>query len=203
MEAHLCQKREWTLFVNLCENTIEHASSSNRTLAPRAPKTEGLFEVSNPLDVTTKVDALSRDIYQLMAAGFSRTTTPYMPLPQEACSFCSSPSHHARDCPIVGQFSEISHEQMNATFSRLVMIRTQISTTRDGKTIASNVGHVGSNPAKLQVSGRYCTSSRHTIVVLEVLSKMRKLYREWVKGSDRSYEIELGSTILFIIKLSV
>jgi hypothetical protein len=41
-----------------------------------APKTEGLFEVSNQVDVTTKVDTFSRKIDQLMAAGFAPTTTP-------------------------------------------------------------------------------------------------------------------------------
>jgi hypothetical protein len=37
----------WTLFENLSENSIQHASSSHRMPTLRAPKTEGLFEVSN------------------------------------------------------------------------------------------------------------------------------------------------------------
>jgi hypothetical protein len=74
--------------------------------------------VSHPLDVTAKVDALSMKLNQLMAAGFAPTIASHIPTPHEACSFCSNPSHQAKDCPIIGQFSEFPSEQVNATFSR-------------------------------------------------------------------------------------
>jgi hypothetical protein len=41
-----------TLFENLCNNSIQHASSRHRTLALRAPKAKGLFVIGNLLDVS-------------------------------------------------------------------------------------------------------------------------------------------------------
>jgi hypothetical protein len=111
------ENEAWTLFENLGENSLQHASSSRRAPAPQTRRTEGLFEVGNPSDVTTKVDALSRKLDQLMAAGFAPTTSQPQ-VPHEPCSFCSSPAHHANDCPIIGQFSEMNNEQVNAAFSR-------------------------------------------------------------------------------------
>jgi hypothetical protein len=108
----------WILFDNLSENSMQHASTSRRTPAPKAPKTESLFEASIPFDVTTKVEALSRKIDQLMAAGFVHTSSSNIFPQHEPCSFCSSTTHHVSDCPSNGQFSDISTEQVNATFSR-------------------------------------------------------------------------------------
>jgi hypothetical protein len=70
--------------------------------------------------VTTKVDALSRKLDQIMAAGFAPTTVSHIPPPQEVYSFCSNPSHQAKDCSVIGQFSEVPHEQVNAVISRPV-----------------------------------------------------------------------------------
>jgi hypothetical protein len=72
-------------------------------------------------DLNAKMDALSRKLDQLLASGFVPATTSHIHThtPHDACSFCSDPSHQARNCPIVGQFSEPSVAQMNATFSRL------------------------------------------------------------------------------------
>jgi hypothetical protein len=67
--------------------------------------------------MTTKVDALSRKLDQISAAGFASTTAPHIPPPQEACSFCSNPLHQAKDCSIIGQFFEVPHEQVNVAFS--------------------------------------------------------------------------------------
>jgi hypothetical protein len=36
----------------------------------------------------------------------------------EPCSFYSNTMHHVHDCPNTGNFSHVSHEQVNATFSR-------------------------------------------------------------------------------------
>jgi hypothetical protein len=53
------------MFDNLSQNSVQHASTSRRTHASKALKAESLFEASNPFDVTTMVDALSRKIDQL------------------------------------------------------------------------------------------------------------------------------------------
>jgi hypothetical protein len=107
----------WTLFENLGENSLHHASSGRRA-PPAKQKHEGLFEVSHPSEVTSKVDALSRKLDQIMAAGFAPTPVAPISTPHEVCSFCSNPSHQAKDCPIIGQFSEVHPEQVNAAFSR-------------------------------------------------------------------------------------
>jgi hypothetical protein len=94
------ENEAWILFDNLSENSIQHASSTScRTPAPKAPKIENLFEASTPFDVTTKVDALSRKIDQLLAAGFAPTSFSHIPPRHEPCSFCSSAAHHVKDCP--------------------------------------------------------------------------------------------------------
>jgi len=89
-----------------------------RHLLPKAPKTESLFKASTPFNVTAKVDALSRKIDQLMAAGFVHTSSSNIFPQHEPCSFWSSTAHHVRDCPTNGQFSNLSTKQVNATFSR-------------------------------------------------------------------------------------
>jgi hypothetical protein len=58
----------WTLFENLAENSLHHSSSSRRAPISKNQRSETLFEVSHPLDLTAKVDALSRKIDQLMAS---------------------------------------------------------------------------------------------------------------------------------------
>jgi hypothetical protein len=82
----------WILFENLAENSLHHSSFDCRASASKNQKNETLFEVSHPLDVTDKVNALSRKLDQIMVAGFAPTTAPYVPTPHEACSFCSNPS---------------------------------------------------------------------------------------------------------------
>jgi hypothetical protein len=54
-----------------------------------------------------------------MAFGFAPTSTPHTHSQHEACSFCANLSHHANDCPAVGQLSDNFHEQVNATFTRV------------------------------------------------------------------------------------
>jgi len=105
----------WILFENLSENSLHHSSSSRRTNA----KSQTLYEVSQPLDLNAKVDALSRKLDQLLASSFVPTTTSHIHTPHDACSFCSDPTHQAGNCPIVGQFPEPPMEQMNAAFPRL------------------------------------------------------------------------------------
>jgi hypothetical protein len=102
------ENEAWILFDNLSENYVQHVSSSCRTPAPKAPKTESLFEASTPFGVTAKVDALSRKIDQLMAASFVHTSSSNVFPQHEPCSFCSGTAHHVRDCPTIGQFSDLS-----------------------------------------------------------------------------------------------
>jgi Fe2+ or Zn2+ uptake regulation protein len=106
----------WTLFENLSENSLHHSSSSRRTNT----RSQTLYEVSQPLDLNAKVDALSRKLDQLLASGFVPETASHIHKPHVACSFCSDPSHQAGNCLNVGQSSEPPFEQMNAVYSRPV-----------------------------------------------------------------------------------
>jgi hypothetical protein len=106
----------WTLLEKLSENSEQYDSSSRWKPIPRAPKSEGLYALGNQSDVTAKVDVLSQKLDQLMAVG--PTPSHHPSTPHEACSFCFSPIHHENDCSTLGQFSELSHEQVNSTFSR-------------------------------------------------------------------------------------
>jgi hypothetical protein len=49
----------WIFFKNLSENSLHHSSSGRRTNT----KSQTLYEVSQPLDLNAKVDALSRKLY--------------------------------------------------------------------------------------------------------------------------------------------
>jgi len=107
----------WTLFENLSNNSIQHASTRRRAPAPKAPKTEGLFEIGHSSDVVTQVvDAITRKLDQMMVASFAPNST-HMYTQHAPCSFCSSPMHHINDCPTAGKFSDDSIEQVNAAFS--------------------------------------------------------------------------------------
>jgi hypothetical protein len=106
----------WTLFENLSENSLHHSSSGRRTNT----RSQTLYEVSQPLDLNAKVDALSRKLDQLLASGFVPATASHIHTPHNACSFCSDPSHQAGNCSIIGQSSEPPFEHMNAVYSRPV-----------------------------------------------------------------------------------
>jgi hypothetical protein len=69
----------WIFFENLAENSLHHSSSGRRAPASKNQKSETIFEVRHPLDVTTKVDALSRKLDQIMIAGFEPTAVPHIP----------------------------------------------------------------------------------------------------------------------------
>jgi hypothetical protein len=104
------ENEAWTLFENLGENSIQHASSSRWTHATKALKDEGMYAMSKPIEVTIKLDALSRKLDQLMAVGFAPTLAPPTHIQHEACAFCSHPFHYANNCPTGYQFSDTSHE---------------------------------------------------------------------------------------------
>lgn len=107
----------WTLFENLSNNSIQHASTRRRVPAPKAPKIEGLFEIGHSSDVATQVvDAITRKLDQMMVAGFAPNST-HIHTQHTPCSFCSNPMHHTNDCPTAGKFYDDSTEQVNAVFS--------------------------------------------------------------------------------------
>jgi hypothetical protein len=107
------------LFENLSNNSIQHASTRRRAPAPKAPKTEGLFEIGHSSDVATQVvDAITRKLDLMMVAGFAPNST-HMHTQHAPCSFCSSPMHHTNDYPTAGKVSDDSTEQVNAAFSHL------------------------------------------------------------------------------------
>jgi hypothetical protein len=66
---------------------------------------------------TQVVDAITKKLDQLMIASFAPNTA-HMNTQPEPCSFCSSTMHHVNNCPTVGNYTNISNEQVNAAFSR-------------------------------------------------------------------------------------
>ena len=66
---------------------------------------------------TQVVDAITKKLDQLMTTGFAPNTT-HMNTQLEPCSFYSSPMHHVNNCPIAENYIDVSHEQVNAAFSR-------------------------------------------------------------------------------------
>jgi Zn-finger protein len=70
------------------------------------------------LDIATQVvDAINRKFDQLMVASFA-SNSAHMHTQHTPCSFCSSPMYHIIDCPTAKNFSDVSHGQVNAAFSR-------------------------------------------------------------------------------------
>jgi hypothetical protein len=50
----------WAMFENLSNNSRQQVSNRRRALAPKAPKTENLFEVGPSVDMATQVvDAIT------------------------------------------------------------------------------------------------------------------------------------------------
>jgi hypothetical protein len=69
------------------------------------------------VEAITKVDAIAKKLDQIMIAGFALNTAHISTQP-ESRSFCSSTMHHVNDCPSAGNYIDVSHEQVNAAFSR-------------------------------------------------------------------------------------
>jgi hypothetical protein len=100
----------WSMFENLSNNSIQQVSTRWRALAPKAPKTESLFEVGHSSDMTTQVvDAITKKLDQLMTIGFTPNAT-HMHTQPEPCSFCSSSMHHVNDWPTAENYANVSHE---------------------------------------------------------------------------------------------
>ncbi|KAI5666778.1 hypothetical protein M9H77_16631 [Catharanthus roseus] len=69
-----------------------------------------MFEVSQNVDLSVKVDALSKKFDQLLALNTLPTNSPNV---QGVCAICSSPSHVIYDCPSASLFPEFVQEQVN------------------------------------------------------------------------------------------
>jgi hypothetical protein len=107
----------WAMFENLSNNSRQQASNRRREPAPKAPKTESLFEVGPLIDMATQVvDAITKKLDQLMITGFAPNVAHLSTQP-EPCSFCSSTMHQVNNCPIVVNYNDVSNEQVNAAFS--------------------------------------------------------------------------------------
>jgi hypothetical protein len=112
------------MFENLSNNSHQQASNRWREPAPKAPKMESLFEVGHSSDMSTqaveaitKVYAIAKKLDQIMIAGFAPNTA-HTNTQLESCTVCSSTMHHVNDCPTAGNYTDVSHKQVNAAFSR-------------------------------------------------------------------------------------
>ncbi|KAI5649739.1 hypothetical protein M9H77_35744 [Catharanthus roseus] len=70
-----------------------------------------MYEVSQNVDLSLKVDALSKKFDKLLALNTLPTNSPNV---QGVCVICSSPSHIIYDCPSASLFPEFVQEQVNA-----------------------------------------------------------------------------------------
>ena len=59
----------------------------------------GDYEVSHSIDVSNKVDALTKKFDQLLCMNKVSTTSSV----QDVCFICGSPMHASVDCPCVGK----------------------------------------------------------------------------------------------------
>jgi hypothetical protein len=89
---------------------------------------------------TQVVDAITKKLDQLMT-GFAPNAAHIHTQP-EPCSFCSSTTHQVNNYPTVVNYTDVSDEQVNATFFRPVMIHTPTLTTQGGEIIQISPGKV-------------------------------------------------------------
>ncbi|KAI5673592.1 hypothetical protein M9H77_13956 [Catharanthus roseus] len=99
------------LFENLSDNSQQHATSS-RIGTSRQIGNRGMYEVSQNVDLSVKVDALSKKFDQLLALNILPTNSPNM---QGVCAICSGLSHVIYDCPSASLFLGFVQEEVNAT----------------------------------------------------------------------------------------
>jgi hypothetical protein len=67
---------------------------------------------------TQVVDAITKKLDQLMTASLAPNAA-YISIQPKPCSFCSSTMHQVNKCPTIGNYTNVSNEQVNAAFSRL------------------------------------------------------------------------------------
>ncbi|KAI5682189.1 hypothetical protein M9H77_03417 [Catharanthus roseus] len=108
---HKTADEAWDLFENLSDNSQQHTTSSRIGISRQIGNT-GMYEVSQNVDLSLKVDALSKKFDQLLALNTLPTNSSNM---QGVCAICSSPSHIIYDCPSTSLFLEFVQEQVNVT----------------------------------------------------------------------------------------
>ncbi|KAI5657987.1 hypothetical protein M9H77_26780 [Catharanthus roseus] len=121
----------WDLFENLGDNSQQHTTSSRIGTSRQIGNRVGMHEVSQNVDLSLKVDALSKKFDQLLASSTLPTNSPNV---QGVCAICSSPSHVIFDCPSASLFPEFVQEQVNSAerFQRITT-HIQIHTTQAGE----------------------------------------------------------------------
>ncbi|KAI5667183.1 hypothetical protein M9H77_17036 [Catharanthus roseus] len=70
-----------------------------------------MYEVSQNIDLSVKVDALFKKFDQLLALNTMPANSPNV---QGVCAICSNPSHVIYDCPSTSLFPEFVQEQVNS-----------------------------------------------------------------------------------------
>ncbi|KAI5681054.1 hypothetical protein M9H77_02281 [Catharanthus roseus] len=107
---HKTADKAWDLFENLSDNSQQHATSSRIGTSRQTGNRVGMYEVSQNVDLSLKVDALSKKFDQLLLLNTLLTNSYNM---QGVCAICSSPSHIIYDCPSASLFPEFVQEQVN------------------------------------------------------------------------------------------
>ncbi|KAI5681808.1 hypothetical protein M9H77_03036 [Catharanthus roseus] len=72
---HKTADEAWDLFENLSDNSQQHATSS-RVGTSREIGNRGMYEVTQNVDLSSKVDALSKKFVQLLALNTLPTNSP-------------------------------------------------------------------------------------------------------------------------------
>jgi hypothetical protein len=163
------EDRARAMFENLSNNSRQQAFNKRRASTPKAPKTESLLEVGHSSNMATQViDAITKKLDQLMTAGFAPNAAHISTQP-ELCSFCFSTMHQVNNYHTVGNYTDISNEQVNAAFSRPGTFRTPTLTTGGGEIIPISPGRVQmqktqppGSTIKLNLTGNPINRLQHT-----------------------------------------
>ncbi|KAI5652459.1 hypothetical protein M9H77_29646 [Catharanthus roseus] len=124
---HKTADEAWDLFENLSDNSQQHATSS-RTGISRQIGNKGMYEFSQNVDLSLKVDALSKKFNQLLALNTLPTNSPNV---QGVRAIFSGPSHVIYDCPkSMTQFLD-SHTQSIAKLETQIGQPTNVISKRD------------------------------------------------------------------------
>ncbi|KAI5655024.1 hypothetical protein M9H77_32211 [Catharanthus roseus] len=107
---HKTADEAWDLFEILSDNSQQHTTFS-RVATSRQIGNRGMYEVSQNVDLSLKVDVLSKKFDKFLALNTLLTNSPNV---QGVCAICSSPSHVIYDCHSASLFSEFVQEEVNA-----------------------------------------------------------------------------------------
>ncbi|KAI5653807.1 hypothetical protein M9H77_30994 [Catharanthus roseus] len=101
----------WDLFENLSDNSQQHATFSRVSKSRQIGNRGGMYEVTQKVNLSLKVDALSKKFDQLLALNILPTISSNV---RSVCAICSSPSYVIYDCPSASPFPEFVQEQVNS-----------------------------------------------------------------------------------------